>query len=72
MHILDGLFIVFLNIDEVIHIIRTEDDPKTEMMERFGLTVRQVEAVLEIRLRQLAKLEEIKIREEQFALRNEP
>ena len=71
LHILDGLFIVFLNIDEVIHIIRTEDDPKTEMMERFGLTVRQVEAVLEIRLRQLAKLEEIKIREEQFALRNE-
>ena len=71
LHILDGLFIVFLNIDEVIHIIRTEDDPKSEMMDRFGLTVRQVEAVLEIRLRQLAKMEEIKIREEQFALRNE-
>ena len=71
LHILDGLFIVFLNIDEVIHIIRHEDDPKTEMMDRFNLSERQVEAILEIRLRQLAKLEEIKIREEQFALRGE-
>ena len=71
LHILDGLFIVFLNIDEVIHIIRTEDDPKTEIMNRFRLSQRQVEAVLEIRLRQLARLEEIKIREEQFSLRKE-
>ncbi len=71
LHILDGLFIVFLNIDEVIHIIRYEDDPKSELMNRFDLSAEQVEAVLEIRLRQLAKLEEIKIREEQFALRAE-
>ena len=71
LHILDGLFIVFLNIDEVIHIIRYEDDPKSELMNRFDLSTQQVEAVLEIRLRQLAKLEEIKIREEQFALRAE-
>ena len=71
LHILDGLFIVFLNIDEVIHIVRTEDEPKTELMNRFRLSQRQVEAVLEIRLRQLARLEEIKIREEQFSLRKE-
>ena len=71
LHILDGLFIVFLNIDEIIHIIRTEDEPKTELMNRFRLSQRQVEAVLEIRLRQLARLEEIKIREEQLSLRKE-
>ena len=71
LHILDGLFIVFLNIDEVIHIIRHEDSPKAALMERFGLTDRQADAILEIRLRQLARLEEIKVREEQFALRKE-
>ena len=71
LHILDGLFIIFLNIDEVIFIIRNEDDPKTELMNRFGLSTRQVDAIMEIRLRQLARLEEIKIREEQLGLRAE-
>ncbi|WP_108126342.1 DNA topoisomerase IV subunit A [Saccharospirillum mangrovi] len=68
LHILDGLLIAYLNIDEVIHIIRTEDDPKQEMINRFGLSDIQAEAILEIRLRQLAKLEEIKIRGEQDEL----
>ena len=71
LHILDGLTIVFLNLDEVILIIRTEDRPKEELMRRFDLSERQADATLEIRLRQLAKLEEIKLREEQFALRKE-
>lgn len=68
LHILDGLLIAYLNIDEVIHIIRTEDEPKQEMIKRFGLSDIQAEAILEIRLRQLAKLEEIKIRGEQDEL----
>lgn len=68
LHILDGLLIAYLNIDEVIHIIRTEDEPKQEMIKRFGLSEIQAEAILEIRLRQLAKLEEIKIRGEQDEL----
>ncbi|MDE0310584.1 MAG: DNA topoisomerase IV subunit A [Acidiferrobacterales bacterium] len=71
LHILDGLFIVFLNLDQVIHVIRNEDDPETELMTQLQLSTRQVAAVLDIRLRQLARLEEIKIREEQFALRDE-
>ncbi len=71
LHILDGLNIVFLNIDEVIWIIRNEDDPKKELMARYGLSNTQVEAILAIRLRQLAKLEEVKIRQEQFELRKE-
>ncbi|TXR51875.1 DNA topoisomerase IV subunit A [Reinekea thalattae] len=65
LHILDGLLIAYLNIDEVIEIIRTEDEPKVELMSRFGLTDIQAESILEIKLRQLAKLEEIKIRGEQ-------
>lgn len=65
LHILDGLLIAYLNIDEVIHIIRTEDKPKPVLMERFGLSDVQAEAILEIKLRQLAKLEEMKIRGEQ-------
>lgn len=64
MHVLEGLMVAFLNIDEVIAIIRNEDDPKSVMMERFGITDRQAEAVLELRLRHLAKLEEMKIRGE--------
>ncbi len=68
LHILDGLLIAYLNIDEVIEIIRTEDKPKQVMMERFGLSDIQAEAILEIKLRQLAKLEEIKIRGEQDEL----
>lgn len=65
LHILDGLLIAYLNIDEVIHIIRTEEVPKQALMERFALSETQAEAILELRLRQLAKLEEIKIRGEQ-------
>ncbi|OYD25521.1 DNA topoisomerase IV subunit A [Oceanimonas baumannii] len=65
LHILAGLLIAFLNIDEVIHIIRTEDEPKPVLMERFGLTEIQAEAILELKLRHLAKLEEMKIRGEQ-------
>jgi len=71
LHILDGLLIAFLNIDEVIAIIRNEDDPRQAMMVRFGLSERQAHAILEIRLRQLAKLEEIKIRGEQAELTKE-
>ena len=60
LHVLAGLLIVFANIDEVIRIIREEDDPKRTLMETYRLTERQTEAILDIRLRQLAKLEEIK------------
>ena len=62
LHILDGLLIAFLNIDEVIAIIRHEDKPKPVLMKRFNLTDKQAEAILELKLRHLAKLEEIKIR----------
>ncbi|MFZ5723726.1 MAG: DNA topoisomerase IV subunit A [Pseudomonadota bacterium] len=68
LHILEGYLAAFLNIDEVIHIIRTADEPKFTLMERFGLTERQAEAILELKLRQIAKLEEIKIRGEQDEL----
>ncbi len=71
LHILDGLLIAFLNIDEVIHIIRTEDEPKPVLMERFGITDTQAEAILELKLRHLAKLEEMKIRGEQQELAEE-
>ncbi|MAR91574.1 MAG: DNA topoisomerase IV subunit A [Pseudomonadota bacterium] len=71
LHILEGLLIAYLNIDEVIHIIRTEDEPKPVMMERFGITDVQAEAILNIRLRNLAKLEEFKIRGEQDELEQE-
>lgn len=64
IHLLEGFIIAFLHIDEVIAIIREEDDPKTVLMARFGLTERQTEAILEIKLRQLAKLEEIRLRGE--------
>ncbi|SEK66982.1 DNA topoisomerase IV subunit A [Colwellia chukchiensis] len=71
LHILDGLLIAYLNIDEVIEIIRNYDNPKAELMARFGLSERQTESILEIKLRQLAKLEEIKIRAEQAELNKE-
>ena len=71
LHILDGLLIAFLNIDEVIQIIRHEDDPKTVLMERFALSDRQAEAILELKLRHIAKLEEMKIRTEQNELADE-
>ena len=71
LHILDGLLIAFLNIDEVIAIIREEDKPKPVLMERFGITDIQAEAVLELKLRHLAKLEEMKIRGEQAELAEE-
>jgi len=68
LHILDGLMVVYLNLDEVIRIIRREDEPKPVLMKRFKLTDEQVEEILNTRLRHLAKLEEMKIREEQKAL----
>lgn len=71
LHILAGLLVAFLNIDEVIEIIRTEDDAKAALMNRFELSEKQAEAILEIKLRQLAKLEEIKIRSEQDELDKE-
>ncbi|WP_461538126.1 DNA topoisomerase IV subunit A [Spongorhabdus nitratireducens] len=71
LHILDGLLAAFLNIDEVIDIIRSEDKPKQVLMERFNLSERQAEAILELKLRQLAKLEEMKIRAEQDELSKE-
>ncbi|SDI55192.1 topoisomerase-4 subunit A [Pseudomonas flavescens] len=71
MHLLEGRLIAFLNLDEVIHIIRTEDQPKPVLMERFGLTEIQAEYILETRLRQLARLEEMQIRGEQDALSKE-
>ena len=71
LHILDGLLIAFLNIDEVIKIIRQEDKPKQALMKAFKISERQAEAILELRLRQLAKLEEIKIKTEQQELSDE-
>ncbi len=68
LHILDGLLIAFLNIDEVIAIIRHEDEPKPALIKRFSLSEKQAESILEIKLRHLAKLEEIKIRGEQADL----
>ncbi|MDG2526786.1 DNA topoisomerase IV subunit A [Stenotrophomonas sp. HITSZ_GD] len=71
MHLLEGLLVAFLNLDEVIRIIRTEDEPKPVLMARFGLSEEQTEYILETRLRQLARLEEMKIRGEQDALAKE-
>lgn len=71
LHILEGLLVAFLNIDEVIEIIRTEDEPKPALMQRFGLTDTQAESILELKLRHLAKLEEMKIRGEQDELAKE-
>jgi topoisomerase-4 subunit A len=71
LHILAGLLVVFLNLDEVIRIIRREDEPKPVLMKRFKLSEEQTEAILETKLRHLAKLEEMKIREEQKELSDE-
>jgi len=71
LHLLDGLLVAFLNIDEVIHIIRTEEEPKAELMARFGLSEIQADYVLDTKLRQLARLEEVKIRAEQAELETE-
>jgi len=68
MHILEGLLVAFLNIDEVIRIVRKEDKPKPALIKRFKISDRQAEAILELKLRQLAKLEEIKIVAEQKEL----
>ena len=71
LHVLEGLLVAYLNIDEVIAIIRSEDQPKPVLMKRFGLTDTQAEAILELKLRHLAKLEEMKIRGEQEELAKE-
>ncbi|HAO23908.1 MAG TPA: DNA topoisomerase IV subunit A, partial [Methylophaga sp.] len=71
MHVLEGLLIAYLNIDEVIAIIRHEDDPKAELMARFSLSDRQAESILELRLRHLAKLEEMKLKGEMDELSKE-
>jgi topoisomerase IV subunit A len=71
LHILDGLLIAFLNLDEVIRIIRREDEPKPVLMKRFKLSAEQTEEILNTRLRHLAKLEEMKIRDEQKSLARE-
>ena len=68
LHILEGLLVAYLNIDEVIQIIRSEDEPKPVMMSRFGITDVQADAILNLRLRHLMKLEEFKIRGEQDEL----
>ena len=68
LHLLDGLLIAFLNIDEVINIIRTEDEPKPALIARFGLSDIQTEYILDTKLRQLARLEEFRIRGEQDEL----
>lgn len=71
LHILDGLLIAFLNIDEVIRIIRANDKPKPLLIDRFLLSDKQAEAILELKLRHLAKLEEMSIQQEQAKLAKE-
>ncbi|MDI9779596.1 MULTISPECIES: DNA topoisomerase IV subunit A [Pseudomonas] len=71
LHLLEGLLTAFLNLDEVIHIIRTEEHPRQALIERFQLTEIQADYILETRLRQLARLEEMKIRGEQDELLKE-
>jgi len=71
LHLLDGLLVAFLNLDEVIHIIRTEEKPKQILMKRFELTEEQADYILDTKLRQLARLEEMKIRAEQEELAKE-
>ncbi|MEG3789448.1 DNA topoisomerase IV subunit A [Lysobacter sp. CCNWLW3] len=68
LHLLEGLLVAFLNLDEVIRIIRTEDEPRPVLMARFGLSEEQTDYILETKLRQLARLEEMKIRGEQDEL----
>ncbi len=71
LHILEGLMVAYLNIDEVIAIIRYEEEPKQELMKRFNLSERQADAILDLKLRHLAKLEEFKIKSEQSELDEE-
>jgi topoisomerase-4 subunit A len=71
LHLLDGLLIAFLNLDEVIRIIRSEDEPKPVLIKKFKLTDVQADFILDTRLRQLARLEEMKIRDEQAELSKE-
>jgi topoisomerase-4 subunit A len=71
LHVLEGLLVAYLNLDEVIRIIRTEEEPKPRLMERFGLSDAQAEAILDTKLRHLARLEEMKIRGEQDELLRE-
>jgi topoisomerase IV subunit A len=71
LHVLDGLLIAYLNLDEVIRIVRREDEPKPVLIKRFKLSDIQAEAILETKLRHLARLEEMKIREEQKTLAEE-
>jgi topoisomerase-4 subunit A len=71
IHILEGRMIAFLHIDEVIRVIRESDEPKPALIARFGLSDRQAEDILEIRLRQLARLEGIKIEKELAELKEE-
>ena len=71
LHVLEGLLVVFLHLDEVIRIIRKSDDPEQELMRRFKLSAVQVEAILQIRLRQLARLEELKLKKEKSELEAE-
>jgi topoisomerase-4 subunit A len=71
LHILEGLLVAYLNIDEVIYIIRHEDKPKPVLMKRFDITGTQADAILDLKLRNLAKLEEMKIRDEQDVLSDE-
>lgn len=71
LHVLEGLMTAYLNIDEVIRIVREEDDPKQELVRRFDLSDAQAEAILDLRLRRLAKLEEIRIRGERDELQEE-
>jgi len=71
LHLLEGLLVAFLNLDEVIHIIRTEDEPKAALIARFGLSEDQADYILETKLKQLARLEEMKIRGEQDELAKE-
>lgn len=71
LHLLEGLMIAYLNIDEVIAIIRNNDEPKPVLMKRFKISDEQAEAILELKLRHLAQLEEMKIRGEQEALEQE-
>ena len=71
LHLLEGLMIAYLNIDEVIAIIRNNEDPKPVLMKRFKISDEQAEAILELKLRHLAQLEEMKIRGEQEALEQE-
>lgn len=71
LHLLDGLLVAYLNLDEVIRIVREEDDPRAALIASFDLSDRQAEAILELRLRHLARLEEMKLRSEQDELKQE-